>query len=223
MTNGQSTREFVLTTGWVAEFHAAYEASGRRLFTSDREATDLLPLGLSESLLKSQAVIQPSELLTEFNKPPSLNGPSLQSSIESLNLAMGRYFGHRCGYRDRPLLVVSHKHPWATFFSPTSDAKREVAKQLTELFEYQKKKPPPVDFLIACFAIVVIVAHPFLDGNGRTTRVSLFQLLRRFLRIPEGPAHRYAMKFSDTDSRFIFAFWEIRENKNYQHYLELLE
>ncbi|MGY3231959.1 hypothetical protein ACVWWJ_003443 [Luteibacter sp. HA06] len=223
MTNGQSTREFLLPTGWVAEFHSAYRASGRRLFTGDREAADRLPLGLLESLLKSQAPIPQGELLTEFDRPISLSARSLQSSIESLNLAMGRHFRHRCGYRDRPLLVVSHKHPWATFFSPTSDARADVAKQLSELFEYQKKKPPTDDFSIACIAIIIIVAHPFLDGNGRTARVLLFRMLKRFLRVPEGAAYRYAMKFSDINSRFIFSFWEIRENKNYQPYLELLD
>lgn len=86
---------------------------------------------------------------------------------------------YRCGkIRQEPVFVNNPKTRQTVYLPPDH---QEVEKLLKELFVYLDKNKNIIDPLILAgiFHKQFVVIHPFVDGNGRTTRLATKMLLAK--------------------------------------------
>jgi len=86
---------------------------------------------------------------------------------------------YRCGkIRQEPVFVNNPKTRQTVYLPPEH---QEVDKLLVELFDYLDKNKNIVDPLILAgiFHKQFVIIHPFVDGNGRTTRLATKALLAK--------------------------------------------
>lgn len=86
---------------------------------------------------------------------------------------------HRCGkIRQEPVFVNNPKTRQTVYLPPDH---QEINKLLEELFNYLDKNRNIVDPLILAgiFHKQFVIIHPFVDGNGRTTRLATKVLLAK--------------------------------------------
>jgi hypothetical protein len=217
-----STREFVLGSDWI-EAYAQSCIYRERLFQCA-----VVPANYTESrclvtqLLRSEKII-PSELRKRLESSFSLKADSLIQYVERVNRAVGQYFCHRHGYRDHPLLVLSRNYPWASFFSPISNVRPIFRDHVTDAIEFYRSRSMGVDFLIGAIAVILIICHPFIDCNGRTARIVVYNMLVKYMSLQSSSAAYYADKFSGENSSFIISFWEAREQGNFGGIADILK
>lgn len=86
---------------------------------------------------------------------------------------------YRCGkIRQEPVFVNNPKTRQTVYLPPDH---QELDKLLSELFSYLEKNKGVVDPLILAgiFHKQFVVVHPFVDGNGRTSRLATKALLAK--------------------------------------------
>ena len=84
---------------------------------------------------------------------------------------------HRCGkFRQEPVFVNNPKTRKTIYLPPDH---KDVKKLMNELIDYIKKNKLKIDPLILAgiFHKQFVIIHPFIDGNGRTTRLATKMLL----------------------------------------------
>lgn len=215
-----STREFVLSEDWIDRFTTACADQGPLFGRIDNsapfsEGTDPISFLLRSAGAGPESVIK--QLQTSFG----MNESSIIGYVEQLNRCVGMHFKHRFGYRDHPLLVLSKHHPWASFFSPISNAKSYLRSQMSELLS--RRRSLHIDVLVGAIATLLIVCHPFVDCNGRTTRLVLFSMLTRHIGLNAESAIHYANLFSGSSEPFVLSFWEVRENRKFDGVVRLFK
>lgn len=84
---------------------------------------------------------------------------------------------HRCGkFRQEPVFVNNPKTRKTAYLPPDH---KDVKKMMNELIDYIKKNKSKIDPLILAgiFHKQFVIIHPFVDGNGRTARLTTKMLL----------------------------------------------
>ena len=86
---------------------------------------------------------------------------------------------YRCGKIRQESVFVNNPKTRQTVYLPPDH--QEVDKLLVELFHYLDKNKNTVDSLILAgiFHRQFVIVHPFVDGNGRTTRLATKALLAK--------------------------------------------
>ena len=150
-----------------------------------------LPLTEVKKILKSkpeyirnseQEVLNYNQALIDLNK--KLESSKIQLSSKLIlkiheQVTQNLLPKHQSGrLRQEPVIVNDPKTKKVIFLPP--DAK-DVEKLVKELIEFVKKNQATIDPLIIAgiFHKQMVVIHPFIDGNGRTTRLTTKLLLAK--------------------------------------------
>jgi hypothetical protein len=105
----------------------------------------------------------------------------LQSSTISNPLDMAAAYRHEQNYLSGPLRGTAA----VTYLPPPPGLCRDIMQGIVRL---ANSAPPEIDPLV-CAAIVsfgFVMAHPFMDGNGRLSRFLIHQMLCRYKALPDG-------------------------------------
>ncbi|MBN2884476.1 Fic family protein [Patescibacteria group bacterium] len=150
-------------------------------------------LNYNKALIKLNALIKSNQEI--FNTKLILQ---IQQTITT-----GLIEAYRCGkIRQEPVFINNPKTHQTVYLPPDY---QEVDKLLEELFTYLDKNKNIVDPLILAglFHKQFVLIHPFMDGNGRTTRLATKVLLAKM----------------GLDTFYLFSF-ENYYNKNVSRYFQ---
>jgi Fic family protein len=86
---------------------------------------------------------------------------------------------HRCGYIRQESVFINDPRAGKTIYWPPDH--QDVVPMLKDLFDFLEKNTHLVDPLILAgiFHKQFVIVHPFVDGNGRTTRLATKVLLAK--------------------------------------------
>ncbi|MGC1550118.1 MAG: Fic family protein [Rhodanobacter sp.] len=129
-------------------------------------------------------------------------------------------FGDGFGFRKSPCLVASLEAPWASFAVMSFDSPAKFKGRLAHLIELSKSSGNRYFFILGLFALVVL-NHPFVDGNGRTMRLVLYKSLVELLRMDKARAAAYASFGSVTKEAFANAFYEVRVFGDFSSFIKM--
>lgn len=118
------------------------------------------------------------ELDTEIKSGQEIFNTKLILKIQQA-ITTGLIESYRCGkIRQEPVFVNNPKTRQTVYLPPDH---QDVEKLLEELFFYLDKNKNVVDPLILAgiFHKQFVIVHPFVDGNGRTTRLATKALLAK--------------------------------------------
>ena len=170
-----------------------FEKTARALsaFASTSIEGNPLPLTEVKKILKSkpeyirdseQEILNYNKALIELNKKfkPSKTRLSLEAILKlhkqvTQNLLPKYQSGH---LRQQPVIINDPKTKKVVFLPP---GVKDVKKLVKELIEFVNKNQTKIDPLIIAgiFHKQMVIIHPFMDGNGRTTRLATKLLLAK--------------------------------------------
>ncbi|MCX5748794.1 MAG: Fic family protein [Candidatus Saganbacteria bacterium] len=169
----------------------AMEKEARELSSHTSTSIEGNPLPLTEvkRILKTRPgnlrdtereVINYNRALEDLNKLLRKGPPLLSSKLVldiQRSITKGLIEKHRCGrLRDEPVFVNDPRTGKTIYWPPDQ---KDVKKLLDELLEYTGKNKVRTDPLILAgiFHKQFVIIHPFMDGNGRTSRLATKVLL----------------------------------------------
>jgi len=152
-----------------------------------------------EVLNYNKALIELDELIKKGNVPFNLD---LLIHIQK-TITAGLIAKHRWGHiRQEPVFVNDPRTRQTVYYPPDHE---EAIPLLEEMFEFLEKNAKVIDPLILAgiFHKQFVIIHPFIDGNGRTVRLSTKVLLAKM----------------GIDTFYLFSF-ENYYNRNVSKYFE---
>lgn len=170
---------------------AAFEKTAQSLSTYASTSIEGNPLPLTEvkKILKStpahirdseREILNYNRALQELNE--QLNKQTLSLSTDLIlhiqkQVTVGLLPKFESGtFRQKPVVINNPKLHKAVFLPPNPE---DVKPLMVDLVEFVQKNKKKIDSLILAgiFHKQMVIIHPFMDGNGRTTRLATKVLL----------------------------------------------